>query len=302
MIELAERGHATTQAIDTTEYMMKLLRDDAYAWHHVPRNPTPDKVVSARAQSTAPSWFVGEQGNVQIHYSFVPTLFIAGHNREGDVFSPEYVLYQVGQFLQPWASLSEFNVGFLGPGETPVVGWQATGNETLLLHSLRARADQIYGVAPETSTHVTVATDLASTDESQSWWELYESEEDYQPHLIPPLAEPREALFSDDWDGQGSPAYDREVFRRANVVYQELAHMVLDQAGRVVPTPAVGPGPKGSVDLHWLTDQFELLINIPSDPEEPLPYYGDDFGVEKVKGTIVPGAPSSFLAAWFAAA
>jgi hypothetical protein len=56
----------------------------------------------------------------------------------------------------------------------------------------------------------------------------------------------------------------------------------------------------GSIDLHWKNDRFELLINVPRDPDSPMAYYGDDYGVDSVKGTFEFGVttPTAFI--WLA--
>lgn len=45
------------------------------------------------------------------------------------------------------------------------------------------------------------------------------------------------------------------------------------------------PGPDGSIDLHWESEQYELLINVPSD-ESAASFYGDD---KERSGTVIKG-------------
>ena len=54
----------------------------------------------------------------------------------------------------------------------------------------------------------------------------------------------------------------------------------------VMPTPQINPGPEGSIDVHWKTRQFELLLNFPADPTLPAGFYGDDYGTLKIKGKM----------------
>jgi hypothetical protein len=53
-----------------------------------------------------------------------------------------------------------------------------------------------------------------------------------------------------------------------------------------LPVPHIGAGPNGSIDLHWKRKNSELLVNIPADPNGLVTYYGDDYGAQKVKGTM----------------
>ena len=105
----------------------------------------------------------------------------------------------------------------------------------------------------------------------------------------------------DDWDDAGSPAIEAPTLRRAAVLLILHAAMVWAHFSVVVPTPRILPGPEGSVDLHWKTNRRELLINIPSYPQVPSPYYGDDLGSDRRKGVIEPGAVNLELFAWLTA-
>jgi len=53
-----------------------------------------------------------------------------------------------------------------------------------------------------------------------------------------------------------------------------------------VPIPAILPGPDGSIDLHWKTEKYELLINIPGDLNAPASFYGDNYSTLKLEGTF----------------
>ena len=80
-----------------------------------------------------------------------------------------------------------------------------------------------------------------------------------------------------DWDDENSPPYTREVLERAILFIER--HTPPD-------VPDIEPGPKGSIDVHWKTSNYELLVNIPNDPTSPNTYYGDDYGSFTVKGSF----------------
>ncbi len=102
------------------------------------------------------------------------------------------------------------------------------------------------------------------------------------------------------WDDAGSPAFRKETRERAVRVLMEAAGFLWATRGLELPAPSITPGPEGSIDLHWKTARRELLINIPEDPSEAAPYYGDDYGADKKKGIIDPGNLNADLFVWLA--
>lgn len=106
----------------------------------------------------------------------------------------------------------------------------------------------------------------------------------------------------DDWDGAGSPAFAEATWQRAADFLRRCATTLWGREGRAVPVPQILPGPDSSIDIHWQSSQRELLINIPSDNDAPITFYGDDYGRDKRKGQIEEGAPDPDLLAWLTAA
>lgn len=98
-------------------------------------------------------------------------------------------------------------------------------------------------------------------------------------------ASARILTLQDDWDGAGAQAYRHETwmravrFLRANA--SEAASRLLEFA-----TPRILEGPSGSIDLHWQMDDFEILVNVPEDSNEPIRFFGDDRKDTQLKGTI----------------
>jgi hypothetical protein len=62
--------------------------------------------------------------------------------------------------------------------------------------------------------------------------------------------------------------------------------------------PRVSPGPNGSIDMHWNNKKKELLINIPADSGKPITFYGDDFGDQKITGSVHVGMIERLIAYW----
>jgi hypothetical protein len=103
--------------------------------------------------------------------------------------------------------------------------------------------------------------------------------------------------LADDWDGEGSQSYSCATFDRA-VTFLTAHSDYLRQFGLDLPIPSIGPGPGGSIDLHWKRASWELLVNIPADVDKMASFYGDNYGVQKIKGNLDPKTYNTGLAAW----
>ena len=65
----------------------------------------------------------------------------------------------------------------------------------------------------------------------------------------------------------------------------------------LAPPCRVTPDGNGGADLYWKLPRRELLINIPA-PTGPAPYYGDDYGSDKRKGTFFEPEQAADLMQW----
>jgi hypothetical protein len=128
------------------------------------------------------------------------------------------------------------------------------------------------------------------------------------PEALRPLADKivrsRRILdWPDDFDGEGSPSYDQAVWLRAVVFVVSNALRLWQDRGIAIPAPDIGPGPWGSVDVHWRRPGRELLLNIPVNEHEPIDYYGHDGSfVHDVRGALDPEDDNSWLMQWLATA
>jgi len=102
-----------------------------------------------------------------------------------------------------------------------------------------------------------------------------------------------------NWDGEGSRQYRREVLERAFLFTKKHARWLYQEFGSLLDTPHIGPGPDGSIDIHWSAPNYELLVNIPDDLSMPCTYYGDDYNNSIVKGSFDPTKINrGFLQLW----
>jgi hypothetical protein len=98
-----------------------------------------------------------------------------------------------------------------------------------------------------------------------------------------------------DWDEEGSPPIDESTWRVAADFLRRQADSHWRRHSKIIPVPHITPGADGSIDIHWKTKQFELLVNIPSGPEFGAGFYGDNYGALKIKGVLDPTSESAYL-------
>jgi len=104
--------------------------------------------------------------------------------------------------------------------------------------------------------------------------------------------------LQDDWDGVGSPGYSEDTFNRAIAFLTMEAEGLWESWGIRLPVPRIGPGPDGSIDLHWKQPSWELLVNISADANEMAVFYGDNYGAQKIRGSLDPKNFNLGIVAW----
>jgi hypothetical protein len=101
-----------------------------------------------------------------------------------------------------------------------------------------------------------------------------------------------------NWDDAGAKEIEETTWRRAVDFLAHNARYIWDRYGLAIATPDITPAPNGSVDLHWDRPEFELLINLPSDPSAPAGFYGDDRGEVVIEGRFNPNRRNEGLILW----
>ena len=124
------------------------------------------------------------------------------------------------------------------------------------------------------------------------------------PAVLSRLADEVEASralleLRDDWDGEGSPGYERATWIRATRFLCVNADRIWQHSGDIVPAPDISPGSRGSIDLHWRTSDRELLINFPAHEDLPVRFYGDDGAKgSSIEGEFDADDSNSWLLMW----
>jgi hypothetical protein len=101
----------------------------------------------------------------------------------------------------------------------------------------------------------------------------------------------------DNWDGEGTRGYSIDTWNRATgflSAHATLAHAAGDSIG----VPSISPAEHGSIDIHWLDEERELLVNIPSNAEEFGTYYGRKRSGDTVSGVLNTNTLREDLVAW----
>ncbi len=104
--------------------------------------------------------------------------------------------------------------------------------------------------------------------------------------------------LQDDWDEAGAVPISKQTWRRATEFLSRYAGRVWDTSGDVLDAPDITPVPDGSIDLHWDSPTYEMLINIPVDPREAAGFYGDDRDRISIEGHFDTQSVNEGLLHW----
>jgi len=101
--------------------------------------------------------------------------------------------------------------------------------------------------------------------------------------------------LQEDWDDEGASPIAEATWTVATDFLRRQAGVYWRYHETVLPAPSITPGSDGSVDIHWKTDRFELLVNIGKGPRFLAGFYGDDYGHSKIKGDLGPVSELAYL-------
>ena len=104
-------------------------------------------------------------------------------------------------------------------------------------------------------------------------------------------AEERILALEEDWDGQGSPAFEKQTL---DAIRDFLFELVKESEFSVVKQVWIVPFSGGSIDLQWQTEHFDLLINFCADGN--VTYYGKDTSGHSIRGDSRP--KPGYISCW----
>ena len=104
-------------------------------------------------------------------------------------------------------------------------------------------------------------------------------------------AEERILALEEDWDGQGSPTFEKQTL---DTIRNFLFELVEGSKLSVVKQVWIVPFSGGSIDLQWETEHFDLLINFRTDGN--VTYYGRDTYGHSIRGDSRP--EPGYISCW----
>ena len=90
-----------------------------------------------------------------------------------------------------------------------------------------------------------------------------------------------------DFDGENSEPYAETAWLKSVRFVAEYAQWLFDVFGKTMATPKIYHAPKGSIDIYWENERFNLLINVPPG-NAPTTFYGDNYGAQSTEGKFDP--------------
>jgi hypothetical protein len=104
--------------------------------------------------------------------------------------------------------------------------------------------------------------------------------------------------LQDNWDSEGAVAVKPATLERTVSFLLTSAIQLWKLHGICLDAPDISLVTDGSIDIHWRKGGRELLVNVPVDPAEPLPYYGDNNLGQIVKGHLPLPMKNLWLLMW----
>ncbi len=92
--------------------------------------------------------------------------------------------------------------------------------------------------------------------------------------------------LSDNWDGEGSEAFNIEVWRFAAEFLIRFFYKFNETSSLNLEIPTILPVGDLSIDIHWKTDDMELTINFSEEFLNVPSFYGKDSNNNEIQGII----------------
>lgn len=91
------------------------------------------------------------------------------------------------------------------------------------------------------------------------------------------------------WDGEEAEPINEKYIEQAESLLKSWAYAALTHfanRGGAIEPPKARPTTDSTIDLHWKTDSYELIVNIGQCGEKTAVYYGDDYDSDRTEGTF----------------
>lgn len=104
--------------------------------------------------------------------------------------------------------------------------------------------------------------------------------------------------IEENWDGEGSPAYDESTWKHAAEFVRRTAIPFVTRYQKKIQPPRITPGPDGSVDVRWIAAKRTMLLNFQAGENVLADFFGHDQGQDIIKGTLDLTSENQWLLLW----
>lgn len=91
--------------------------------------------------------------------------------------------------------------------------------------------------------------------------------------------------LSENHDDQGGDEYNEGTWKKAIIFLSKYISWIYTESGKIISSPKIFHGPDGSIDIQWKTNEFKLLINVPSE-NDIATFYGNYQDSQEIEGSF----------------
>lgn len=105
--------------------------------------------------------------------------------------------------------------------------------------------------------------------------------------------------YSYNWDGEGAEPFKAETWERSIKLLKNILSIIWENL-KSISIPSILPVPDSSIDIFWDTNEFELLINIPSESNALIHYSGEirEHPENEIEGRCIDDLVELVIAHW----
>lgn len=116
---------------------------------------------------------------------------------------------------------------------------------------------------------------------------------------VPDVFATIERSLAGDPDGEACQGVSDETLNRTIQFLARLALALWDRSHLRIDAPLILFCRDASIDLWWNTMSYELLVNMPAEPNAYAEFYGERSEGRALKGTFDPTTLHAGIIAWF---
>ncbi|ABX03316.1 MAG TPA: hypothetical protein DEF47_11250 [Herpetosiphon sp.] len=123
-------------------------------------------------------------------------------------------------------------------------------------------------------------------------------DKDHFDHIHQAIEKSRFMLeLEDNWDEEGSVGYKEDTWIKAVNLLLDMVKQYFAMNNQKIPTPIIGLGPDGSIDISWKHSNKHLLINVDA-TDDLVTYSGDNAADNSLSGSFDLSEGGLWLLVW----